>query len=102
MEKLEKMQNYIVDEEMRSQSEERLCKSIVKGFARRNREKHATLAGVEEKKQDVICFDDITGKELLWHAVRKARDLELKYLRDLDVYDEIDENKPLRNTKSLQ
>ena len=50
LEKLEKLENYIVDEEMRSQSEERLCKSIVKGFARRNREKHATLAGVEEKK----------------------------------------------------
>ena len=31
------------------------------------------LADVEEEQeQDVICFDDITGKELPWLAVRKA------------------------------
>ena len=46
--------------------------------------KQAMLADVEEEQeQDVICFDDITGKELPWHAVRKARESELKYLRDL-------------------
>ena len=39
----------------------------------------------------VICFDDITGKELPWHAVHKARELELKYLRDLGVYEKVDE-----------
>ena len=27
-----------------------------------------------------------------WHAVRKARELELVYLRDLGVYEKIDEN----------
>ena len=54
--------------------------------------KHALLADVEEEEQDVICFDDITGKELPWHAVRKARELELKYLRDLGVYVKIDLN----------
>ena len=65
----------------------------LKGLARRNREKHAMLADVEEEEeQDVICFDDITGKELRWHAVRKARELELKHLRDLGVYEKIDEN----------
>ena len=48
------------------------------------------LADVEEEQeQDVICFDDITGKELPWHAVRKARELELKYLRDLGVYEKV-------------
>ena len=67
-----KLENCKIDEEMWSQSEERLCKSIIKGLARRNRERHAILADVEEEQeQDVICFDDITGKELLWHAVRK-------------------------------
>ena len=79
---------------MWSQSEERLCKSIVKGLARRHRERHAMLADVEEEQeqeQDVICLDDITGKELPWHAVRKARELELKYLRDLGVYEQADE-----------
>ena len=46
----------------------------LKGLARRNREEHAMLADVEEEQeQDVIFFDDITGKELPWHAVRKSR-----------------------------
>ena len=45
----------------------------------------------EEQEQDVVCFDDITGKELPWHAVREARELELKYLRDLGVYEKVDE-----------
>ena len=77
---------------MLSQSEERLCRSIRKGLARRNHERHTMLADVEEKQeQDVICFDDITGKELPWHAVRTARELELKYLRDLGVYEKVDE-----------
>ena len=63
-----------------------------KSLARRNRERHEMLADVEqEQEQDVTCFDDITGKELPWHAVRKARELELKYLRDLGVYEKVDE-----------
>ena len=37
---VDKLENGRIDEEMRSQSEERLCKSIMKGFARRNSEKH--------------------------------------------------------------
>ena len=86
------MENCKIDEEMWSQSKERLCKSIMKGLARRNRERHAMLADVEEEQeQDVICFDDITGKELPWHAVRKESELELKYLRDLGVYGKVDE-----------
>ena len=69
-----------------------LCKSIIKVLARRNRERHAMLADVgEEQEQDVICFDDITGKELPWHAVRKARELELKCQRDLGVHEKVDE-----------
>ena len=47
-----------------------------------HREKHAVLAEMEEEEQDVICIDDVIGKELPWHAVRKARERELKYLRD--------------------
>ena len=63
-----------------------------KRLARRNHERHTMLADVEEEQeQDVLCFDDITGKELPWHAVRKARELELKYLRDLGVYEKVDE-----------
>ena len=75
------MDNCKIGEEMWSQSEERLCKSIMKGLARRNRERHAMLADVEEEQeQDVICFDDITSKELPWHAVRKARELGIEVL----------------------
>ena len=44
------------------------------------------LAEMEEENQDVVCVDDITGKELSWHAARKAREQELKYIRDLGVY----------------
>ena len=73
--KVGKLENRKIDEEMCCQSEEKLCKSIIEGLARRSREKHAMVADVEEgQAQNVICFDDITGKELLWHAVRKALD----------------------------
>ena len=59
---------------------------------KRNHEKHAMLADVGEKQeQDVICFDDITGEELPWHAVREARELERKYQRDLGVYEKVGE-----------
>ena len=79
--KVGKLENCKSDEGMLSQSEERLCRSIIKGLARRNHERHTMLADVEEEQeQDVICFDDITGKELPWHAVRKARELEPEVL----------------------
>ena len=87
-----KVENLKSNEGMLSQSEERLCRSIIKGLARRNHERHTMLADVEEEQeQDVICFDDITGKELPWHAVRKAREWELKYFRGLGVYEKVDE-----------
>ena len=90
--KVGKVQNCKIDKEMRRRSEEKLCKSILKGLAKRSREKHAMLADVEEgQEQGVICIDDITGKEPPWHAVRKAREQELKYLRDLGVYEKVDE-----------
>ena len=87
-----KLENCKIDEEMWCQTEEKLCKSIIKGLARGNHERHTMLAdGEEEQEQDVICFDDITGKELPWHAVRRAREWELKYLRDLGVFEKVDE-----------
>ena len=62
-------------EEARSQSEERLCKSIIRCLVKRNHEKHTMLADVEEEQeQDAMCFDDITGKELPWYAVCEARE----------------------------
>ena len=90
--KVGKLENCKGDEGIMSQSEERMCRSIIKGLARRNHERHTMLADVEEEQeQDVLCIDDITGKEQPWRAVRKARELELKYLRDLGVYEKVDE-----------
>ena len=50
----------------------------------RNHEKHTMLADVEEEQEQA-------GKELPWHAVRTTRELGLKYLRDLGVYEKVDE-----------
>ena len=76
---------------VRNQNEQTLCKSIIKGLARSSQERHAMLAAMEEENPDVVCIDDVAGKELPWHAVRKAREQDLKYLRDLGVYEKIDE-----------
>ena len=89
------VENFKTAEEMRYENEEKLCKSIVKSIARRNREKHAILAEVEEEEQDVICIDDVTGEELPWHAVRKAREQGLKHLRDLGVYEKVHEREAI-------
>ena len=79
--KVGKLANCKIDEEMWRRD---CARRPQKCLARRNRESHAMLADVQEEQEpDVICFDDITGKELPWHAVRKARELESKCLRDL-------------------
>ena len=49
--KVGKLENCKIDTEMWSQSEDRSCKSIIKGLARRNRERHAMLADVEEEQE---------------------------------------------------
>ena len=41
----------------------------------------------EEQEQDVICFDDITGKEQDMPCAGLS-ELALTYLRELGVYDE--------------
>ena len=66
-----------------------------KGFARRNREKHATFAETGEEDQHVICMDDVTSKELPWHDVRNAREQELKYMRDFGMYEKVDEREAI-------
>ena len=45
----------------------------------------------KNKNKTSYAFDDITGRELPWHAARKARELELKCLRDLGVYEKVDD-----------
>ena len=76
-------------------TEEKLCKSIMKGFARRNRERHAMLAEMDEENQDVACVDDITGKEFPCHAVPKARAQELEFLRDFRVHEKVEEREAI-------
>ena len=49
-------------------------------------------------KSKTSRFDDI--KELPWHAVRKARELELKYLRDLGVYEKVDEKEAVTKVRN--
>ena len=94
-----KLANYKNDDKTLCRSEEKLCKSILKGLVKRNQEKHTMIADVEETQEDerdVVCYDDVTGKELPWCAVRKARELELQYLRDLGVYEKVDEKEALK------
>ena len=54
-------------------------------------EQGAMLAEAGEEDEFIKCFDDITGKELPWQAVKEGREKELKCLRELGVYGKVDE-----------
>ena len=54
-------------------------------------EQYAMLAEADEEDELIKSFDDSTGKELPWQAVKEAREKELKYLRELDVHEMVDE-----------
>ena len=54
-------------------------------------EQDAMLAEAGEENEFIKCIDDITGKELPWQAVKEARAKEPKYLRELGVYEKVDE-----------
>ena len=79
--KVGKSENSQTGESRKNQDEEKLCKSIITGQARHNREKHMTLAH-EEEVQHVLCIDDVTSKELPWHGVRKDHENDFFFLRD--------------------
>ena len=51
----------------------------------------AMLAEACEENEFIKYFDDIIGVELPWQAVKEAREEELKYLRELGVYEKVDE-----------
>ena len=55
-------------------------------------EQDAMLAEAGEEDKFIKCFDDITGKELPWQGVKQPREKELKYLRELGVYEKVDEH----------
>ena len=59
----------------------------------RKPEQDAMLAGADEEDEFSKCFGHITGKELIWQAVKQAREQELKYLRELGVYEKVDEHR---------
>ena len=48
------------------------------------------LAGAGEEDKFINCFDDIIGKELLWHDAEQVRERKLKSLRDLGVFEKVD------------
>ena len=60
-----------------------------------NLEQDAILAGAGEEDEYIKCFGDVTGKELPWQPVNQAREQELKYLRDLGVYEKVDERETI-------
>ena len=62
-------------------------------------EKTVMIAGVSDEDKFVKCLDDITGRELPWQAVKQAREKELKYLRELGVY-EMQSTMSFRSTQS--
>ena len=43
--KVGKSENFKTDEERKDRDEEKLCKSIIRGVGKKNRERHAILAG---------------------------------------------------------
>ena len=80
----------------KDQDEEKLCKSIMRGFARRNREKHAILAEFGEEDQRASCIDDVSpAKALPQLAVRRYHEQELKCLREFGVYDNADDREAI-------
>ena len=48
------------------------------------------MAEVGKEEQHVIHIDDVK-----WHETRRAREQELKYLRDFGVYEEVDEREAI-------
>ena len=54
-------------------------------------EQDAILAGAGDEDEFFKCFDDMTRKELPWQGVKETREKELKYLRELGVYEKVDE-----------
>ena len=83
------------DKESKDQDEEQLCKSMINGLARRNREKHAILAEVGEEEQRIKCIDDVASEALPLDEGRQAREQELENLRDLGVFEDVDEREAI-------
>ena len=59
----------------------------------------AMLAEAGEEDECIKCFDDITGKELLWEAVKQARE-QFEFLRELGVYEKVDKHAAVQSTTS--
>ena len=59
------------------------------------------LAEAGEEDGFIKCFDDITGKELPWQAVKEARETELRHLREFGVCERSMSVPPWQSTTSL-
>ena len=70
--KVGKLESCKIDQEMCRRSEEKLCKSILKGLAKRSREKHAMLADVEEG-QEKMSYASMTSLERNYRGTQCAR-----------------------------
>ena len=62
-------------------------------------EQGAMLAEAGEEDEFIKCFDDITRKELPWQAVKEAREKGVKYLRELGVYEKVDDRAACGNAQ---
>ena len=81
--KVGKSETSETDAERKDQDEEKVCESIVKGLAKRNRVKYTILA--EVGKSNACCALMTTpAKNCRGMKVRQAREQELKYLRDFE------------------
>ena len=67
--KVGKLENYKSDEGMLSQSDERLCRSIVKGLARRNHERHTQCWRMWRKNKNKTSYASTTS------PARSCRDM---------------------------
>ena len=64
-----------------------LSRAAAGGFKKQCEGTCGTSGATAEEVSNVRCSDDITGKELPWTAVRRAREDELKYFGDRCVRD---------------
>ena len=81
-----------IEEMVGNQNEQTLCKSIIKGLARSSQERPRNV-GRDGRRKSRRSYASMTslGKSCHGTQCRKAREQDLKYLRDLGVYEKIDE-----------
>ena len=90
LEKLENVEQWKHRDGLTKTTKDKMYRTIVDGFVKQCNGTGVTLNAVGEAELNARCVDVVTGKGLPWSAVRRAREEELKYLRDLSLYEEVD------------